>query len=293
MTECDNKQKQEFTNIISDLEAYVGDLEFLVDEKDLAGRELRDADRKSKAWLDHSPMCTKVIDKDLNLQFMSRAGIRDLKLDDISEHYGKPYPLSFYPEEFRNNMTACLKRSMTTCEVNTLESSIVDTEGRTLWFHSTVVPVMDDDGVFEYLMVVSTNTTERVEAEKQRGQLEAQLAETQRLKSMQAIGCGLTQEISGPIKAIRSDVRFIQTACGMLAPLLESAHQLAEAVSAGDDALEWANELKESMAEIDFEFLSHEMPRAVVESLRSLENVQTLANTLGDCGVDEIEDGLF
>ena len=48
---------------------------------------------ESYAWLENSPVCTKILDLDLNLKYMSKAGIDKLKIKDISLHYGTPYPL--------------------------------------------------------------------------------------------------------------------------------------------------------------------------------------------------------
>ena len=53
-----------------------------ITERKQAEHRLRDAEKKSRAWLEHSPVCTKILDRDFNLQFMSASGIRDLKIDD-------------------------------------------------------------------------------------------------------------------------------------------------------------------------------------------------------------------
>tara|TARA_B100000315_G_scaffold252807_1_gene290345 strand:+ start:38 stop:1333 length:1296 start_codon:yes stop_codon:yes gene_type:complete len=53
-----------------------------------------------------------------------------------------------------------------TGEIITKEAPVVDVEGSTLWFHSTLVPVNDDEGQIEYIIVVSVDTTARREAEE-------------------------------------------------------------------------------------------------------------------------------
>ena len=59
-------------------------------------------EKQSRSWLEYSPVCTKIVDLDYNLQYMSSAGIKGLGIDDITPFYGKPYPFDFYPEPFRN-----------------------------------------------------------------------------------------------------------------------------------------------------------------------------------------------
>ncbi len=53
---------------------------------------LKLSEARSRAWLEHSPVCTKIVDLDFNLQYMSSAGVESLHVDDITQFYGKPYP---------------------------------------------------------------------------------------------------------------------------------------------------------------------------------------------------------
>jgi PAS domain S-box-containing protein len=123
-------------------------------------------EEKSCLWLENSPVSTKIVDLNFNLQYMSSSGVRELKIDDITEYYGKPYPLSFYPDSFKIPMRKNLRQAIKTGEVITQEAPIVDVEGRELWYHSTIVPVYTDQGQLDYIMVVSLETTARKQAEE-------------------------------------------------------------------------------------------------------------------------------
>jgi len=127
---------------------------------------IEDLSKSEEQYLEHSPMCTKMVDLDFNLQYMSTAGVEALNIDDITQFYGKPYPFDFYPESFRNIMTSNLKKVKKTGEIITQEAPVVDIDGNELWFHSTLVPVNDDDGLIEYLVVVSMDITERKRADR-------------------------------------------------------------------------------------------------------------------------------
>lgn len=128
--------------------------------------ELEKSDLKSRFWLENSPICTKIIDLDFNLQFMSASGVRELKIDDITEFYGKPYPIHFYPDSFKIPMSNNLKIAKETGNTITQEALITDIQGNELWYHSTIIPVNDDKGELDYIMVVSMETTERKLAEE-------------------------------------------------------------------------------------------------------------------------------
>ena len=59
-------------------------------------KNLRESERKTRASLENSPVCTKIVDLDFNLQYISHSGLKSLNIDDASELYGKPYPFEFY-----------------------------------------------------------------------------------------------------------------------------------------------------------------------------------------------------
>ncbi|MBT3201508.1 MAG: response regulator [Phycisphaerales bacterium] len=137
-----------------------------VRERKRAEKRLQESEQRNRAWIEHSPVCTKIVDLDFKLQFMSRAGAEGLGVSDPAVLYGKPYPFNFYPESFRNTMTRNLEKARDTGEIITQESPVVDTDGRELWFHSTLVPVNDEEGGVDYIMVISVETTERRQAEQ-------------------------------------------------------------------------------------------------------------------------------
>jgi len=145
---------------------------------------LREAERERRVWLENSPVCTKIVDRDFNLQFMSSAGIEGLKIDDITQFYGKSYPFDFYPESFRYLMIKNMEEARDTGKIITQEESVIDIDGSELWFHSTIIPVNNDNDQFDYFMIVSIDTTERKQAgdkfdwELQINKSQAELAKT-------------------------------------------------------------------------------------------------------------------
>jgi len=120
---------------------------------------------KEHTWLEHSPVCTKVVDLDFNLQYMNIAGYKTLQIEDITQYYGKPFPFDFYPASSRVCIINHLQRSKDTGETVTLELPVVDIESNELWFYSKIVPVKNDKNRIEYFIIVSIDTTERKRAE--------------------------------------------------------------------------------------------------------------------------------
>ena len=122
-------------------------------------------DKRSYAWLENSPVCTKILDADFNLQYMSSAGVKALKINRIEEYYGKPYPFEFFPESARKEVTDLLQKVKNECEVITGETPVYDVDGQRLSFQSTFTRINHENGEFNYIMAVSTEITQRKRAE--------------------------------------------------------------------------------------------------------------------------------
>ncbi|MGB1031912.1 MAG: PAS domain-containing protein, partial [Flavobacteriales bacterium] len=155
----------------NDLEAMLGEFTSAQQNK---GREtqnsnketLNNANRKGRMWLENSPVCTKIIDSDFNLQFMSSAGISALKIDKVEDYYGHPYPFSFFPQASIDNMKRCLTKVKESGETIVNEAPICDVFGNEVWYQAIISRVDHDDGTMDYIMVVSSEITQRKKAEE-------------------------------------------------------------------------------------------------------------------------------
>jgi PAS domain S-box-containing protein len=165
-----DKSKEELINDLQKLQQMYNSLKAISDEdfnrRKHAEEKLFKLETNSRAWLENSPVCTKIVDLDFNLQYMSDAGIKGLQIDDITPYYGKPYPFHFYPESFKTEMKGNMIRAKETGNVITQEAPVVDINGLEVWYHSTIVPVKDTNDGIDYLMIVSLDTTERKRAEE-------------------------------------------------------------------------------------------------------------------------------
>tara|TARA_R110002095_G_scaffold183724_1_gene160884 strand:+ start:1383 stop:1835 length:453 start_codon:yes stop_codon:yes gene_type:complete len=132
----------------------------LLAEIEQLNNKISQIEKQNQAILNNSPACTKIIDLDYNLQYMSASGINALDIDDITKFYNKPYPLEFYPSSFKSDMAASLKQCKETNKTVIHEAPITNRLGNTLWFHSSIVPISDDSGNIEYFLVVSSDITE-------------------------------------------------------------------------------------------------------------------------------------
>ncbi len=200
-----------------------------VTERKRTEERLSDSERSSRAWLEYSPVCTKIVDLDFNLQYMSTAGVEGLGIDDITPFYGKPYPFEFYPESFRNRMIENLERVKETGEIATQEAPTLDTEGNEAWFHSTLVPVKDDEGGIDYIVVVSVDTTERKRSEEERLTLERQVQHAQKLESLGVLAGGIAHDFNNILMTILGYADLALDELSPHAPVRESIQEIEKA----------------------------------------------------------------
>ncbi len=93
-------------------------------ERELSRRELRDTTKQLRSWLECSPVCTKILDPDFHLRYMSTAGIRYLKIDDIDAVYGAQFPMECYPDSTRDDIVRTLEEAKRTGKALKLDTPV-------------------------------------------------------------------------------------------------------------------------------------------------------------------------
>ena len=82
------KLEQKVRSLEKDFETFKQAQTSLQKEHHETEEKLRNSEKRSRTWLEYSPVCTKIVDLDFNLQYMSSAGIIGLKIEDVTSLYG-------------------------------------------------------------------------------------------------------------------------------------------------------------------------------------------------------------
>ncbi len=237
-TEC-NKAVQKIKNNNESLEQRVTErtaeliktneaLKIEIYERKKMEERLKDSLEQSRVWLDNSPVCTKVVDLDFNLKYMSEAGIKALKIDDITQFYGKPYPFDFFPESTKRGMTKNLKKVKKTGEIITGEAPVADIYGNELWFRATLVPVRDDEGRIDFIIIVSVDINERKK-------MEEALLQSEKLKSLGTITAGISHEFNNILAVISGNIQLLEGDCKDQGELADVLRTISKAVDDGTE----------------------------------------------------------
>ncbi|MFV8755506.1 protein kinase domain-containing protein [Nannocystaceae bacterium ST9] len=94
------------------------------------------------------------------------------------------------------------------------------------WWMVRFAPI-ESDGRIDRVIMVSTDITERREAEHQRASLEAQLRQQQRLESIGTLASGVAHEINNPIQGIMNYAELIGDSPGSNPEIREFADEIA------------------------------------------------------------------
>ncbi len=172
-------------------------------ERKHAEDALLDSEARNRSLLEGSPICTKIIDLDSKLQYMSAAGIKQLKICNIRPFYGRTFPPDLYPEDWRPLVAEHLERAKAGT-VSSLECPVRDTDGKEVWFDTTFMPACDENGAVQYVIVTSVDVTERRHAEEAARQHRDELAHVARLSTMGELATGIAHELNQPLSAISS-----------------------------------------------------------------------------------------
>ena len=131
----------------------------LTKHRDHLKQSIEESERKYAAILKHSPVCTKILNKDYILQYISEAGAKTLRMncDDLCN---KSYPFIFFPNNFKHAMLESLDDAKNLKKIIKMEAKIRAADGTDAWFHSTIIPILDNNNDIEYYIIVSVDITD-------------------------------------------------------------------------------------------------------------------------------------
>jgi len=192
------------------LQARIAELESQLEQTLQKNKALHESEILHRTWLEQSPVCTKILDLDFKLLYMSHAGVTALAIENIEEFYSTPYPPKFFSEPFRETMLEQLQLVRSKQITAYQEAPLKSLNGETYWFRSTLFPLYDKDGEFESIMVVSVNISDRVKAEEERAALERQLLHAQKLESLGVLAGGIAHDFNNILMSILGNADLAQ-----------------------------------------------------------------------------------
>jgi PAS domain S-box-containing protein len=164
--------------------------------------------------------------------------------------------------------------------VREFESEIKCRDGSRKWISETACCVTKLDGSVLHYQGFVVDITAQKKAQNERNLIEAQLRQAQKLESVGQLAAGIAHEINTPIQYIGDNIHFIEESFAGLGGLLQDYHKLAAAVQSNTVTPELLAAMDSSIQKADLEYLSHEIPKAVQESLQGVSHVSHIVSAM-------------
>lgn len=110
-------------------------------------------------------------------------------------------------------------------------------------------------------------------------QLDARIAQAQKLESIGELAAGIAHEINTPIQYVGDNTRFVRDACEDLTEVLNCCQSLIDALNT-DSQGQAVEKLESAMSEADIEYLIEEIPSAISQSLEGVDRVAKIVRAM-------------
>ncbi len=137
----------------------------------------------------------------------------------------------------------------------------------------TLSPIKESDGRQRGFLLLGTDITDR-------GLLEAQLRQAQKLESIGQLAAGIAHEINTPTQYVTDNIRFLKDSFRDGVRILEKYRELLTAARSGTVTPELLEAGEQEIQEADLDFLLEEIPKAIDQSLEGTERVSKIVRSM-------------
>jgi two-component system, NtrC family, sensor kinase len=155
-------------------------------------------------------------------------------------------------------------------------------DGTWLHFESKANPIFQPAGEVFQALIVARDVTERKAAELARKQMEVQLRHAQKLESIGSLAAGIAHEINTPIQYIGDNTAFLGGALPDLLACLAEQRRFLQELEARHCLPAEAAGLLIRLQELDLDYLTEEIPKAVRQTLEGVARVAVIVSAMKD-----------
>jgi len=168
---------------------------------------------------------------------------------------------------------------------NGLEDSLTFTstqkhkDGHTIPVEVFLQYVQQKQGQAIFVAVVR-DISMRLAAQKEKEQMQAKLLHTQKLESVGHLAAGIAHEINTPTQFIGTNIDFFDEAFTDLTGLIKKFLSLLTAAQKTDLDPKFLGAVQETLEEVDWNYLSEEIPIAIIQSKDGVRRVSSIVQAM-------------
>jgi signal transduction histidine kinase len=141
--------------------------------------------------------------------------------------------------------------------------------------------VKDPEGGFVSVLprVLQRSIAER-RTLREKGRIEEELAQAQKMKAIGQLAAGIAHEINTPTQYIAHNTRFLHDAFSDISTLLDAYDRLFQAVRKNSVTDELLGVVEAKVRGADLDYLNAEIPQAIGQSLEGVEHVASIVGAM-------------
>jgi len=132
----------------------------------------------------------------------------------------------------------------------------------------------------EQLMLQIRRAIEKQQAEQEREKLQVRLLQAQKLESVGQLAAGIAHEINTPSQFISTNIEFLNQAFNETSQLIVTLLGLLASVKNRSVTAEQLNENETILAQLDWDYLKEEIPRAIRQSKEGIHRVTSIVQAM-------------
>ncbi|MFH2123274.1 MAG: ATP-binding protein [Pseudomonadota bacterium] len=251
-----------------ELEKSMADLGNEILEREKANNEIRRMGEELQLVLDTISTGIRVVGPD---HLVTRVNKRFCHLLGMSndELVGSACYENFDNEDCRDSPSCRLKNITTAHDDNELTVKKTTREGKQYHFRITSAPLKDTKGQVIALLEDFQDITPLIKAQEEKELAQSRLHQAAKLESVGQLAAGIAHEINTPVQFVGTNLEFLKESFEDIATFLEKLQ-----VTMNDE--ESTAGLKQGLEELDWDFISEEIPLAIEQSMGGTERVRKL-----------------
>jgi signal transduction histidine kinase len=173
-------------------------------------------------------------------------------------------------DRVRRGIRACREEGVS---IRVDDVSFVRTNGKDGVLGLTIHPLTRDGDVFLGFTIIGADTTERKN-------LENQLTQAQKMRTIGQLASGIAHEINTPTQYVGDNTRFLQDAFGDLMDVVAQQAVLLQAARAGSVGPEVIRAVDDSIRRADLDYLTREIPIAIGHTLEGIDRIAKIVRAM-------------